>query len=190
MFEDAMEADPVDFAAFIAKINEADALANEIAGVEATLATLQERQRKILTDELPDLMARTNTETHTTTSGRKLSIKHVIGGTWPKDADGIEAAVKWLEENNLSDLLKASVTVDFNREDRKEAKTFFEETRRTNNIAKAVEYSEAVHSSTLAAMLRERATADPPRPIPVEIFNVFEKKLAVLADPPKSRKKK
>lgn len=183
--EDAFESSPADLNAVSQLVRQVDKVKDEIAGTEALLAQQKATLQRLLAVSLPEALAKAGLPSITSESGRKLSRRQIVAGTWPKDDPvRLAAAVKWLEQENLADNLKCTVKVEFGKGDRAHAIEFFELARGNNHKQKA-EFVESVHSSTLGALLRERLKKG--KDTPLELFNGHTT-WVVEIDEPKQRK--
>lgn len=170
MFKDAMDISEGSQSELTRLVNKAEKLYNEIQAMEIALADAKDRYQRLTTDELPEVMVKAQTSYLETIDGLQLERKQIVAGTWPKNEENQEKAVKWLERENAADLIKCTVTVNFDRGNRDAAQSLFEYASKLNT-KRDVTLKEWVHHQTLNAFFRERLQKG--KTIPLEIFNGF-----------------
>lgn len=165
-------------------------MAQRMSGLENEINRLQEilKQKKqdlkmLAEQDLPDLMQELNIKNFTLSNGAKVEVKDVIQASIPsqgaidraKDEDAKQGLIAlqqqcfdWLRENNLGDLIKSNVEVQFGRDEDEACNEFTEELR-----ARKLYYKRAVgvHPQSLNATFRERLSEG--KEVPVELFRVF-----------------
>lgn len=161
-------------------LGQVDTLLLRIGEKEAELAQLKAQLKDIVQARLPEAMTDARIPKFTTSNGTQIELIDVVAGTWPTDEQKVEQAIHWLEQEKLTDLLKTTITVEFDRGDAAAAKEFFESVR-GNNAKKAATMKQAVHASTLSAEFRRRLKAG--KHIPVEIFNGYVAKAVKIKEP-------
>jgi hypothetical protein len=137
------------------------------------LKKAQEHLRDLNARRLPELMQSYGLSEFKTRDGLKVELKVEIECGISEERR--PAALKWLEDNGHSGLIKRLINVAFNRDQADQAQALLEELQKTYPAATA---NQTVHPSTLKAwvktMLAEGA------PLPTDLFGVFERKVAKI----------
>jgi len=158
-------------------------LENEINKLDETLKQKKQDLKMLAEQDLPDLMQELNIKDFTLSNGAKVEVKDVISASVPsqgaidriKDEDEKEAmrdlqqqCFDWLRDNNLGNLIKSNVEVQFGRDEDEACNAFTEELRdRKLYYKRAV----GVHPGSLNATLKERLSEG--KDVPVEMFRVY-----------------
>lgn len=155
---------------FAASLNaaelEAAKLEAQLAAAKAKVADLSERQ-------IPELMDSLGMKTFTTTAGFRVDVKRTIRASIP--AANKDRAMKWLDDNGHSGLIKRAIMVAFDRDQEKEA------AKLETQLAKKFENVRTdlrVEPSTLRAFIGEQLAAG--SPIPLELFGAWEQRIAKI----------
>ena len=141
---------------------------------EERLKILKTQIREIEEKELPDAMASCNGMTRfDLDDGSQISVKDDLFCSIPEDKRA--GALKWLEENGHSELIKHDVKVSFAKGEYDEADKLIEV---LNKNFKNIPYDEksSVHSGTLKAFAKERYSLG--ETLPEEYFSVYEASIA------------
>lgn len=147
--------------------------AAEVARLEAELDKAKSALKRTTETDLPSLMEELGMANFTTSTGLNIAIKehvqaHIAKARYPD-------AVKWLDSNGHSALVKRTVTVAFNREQADAAKHLVDAQRVAGFDAKQ-EFK--VEPSTLKKFVREKLEKG--EEVPVELFGVHRYKVAEL----------
>jgi hypothetical protein len=141
---------------------------------EERLKILKTQIREIEEKELPDAMASCNGMTRfDLDDGSQISVKDDLFCSIPEDKRA--GALKWLEENGHSELIKHDVKVSFAKGEYDEADKLIEV---LNKNFKNIPYDEksSVHSGTLKAFAKEQYSLG--QTLPEEYFSVYEASIA------------
>lgn len=96
-------------------------------------------------------------------------------------AENKDAGHEWLEKNGYGDLIKTTVTITYDRKDRKKALAFVKKLQ-TAKTTRSVELKEAVHASTLKSFVKERIT-EGDASFPQDTFSVYVKRKTKIKVP-------
>ena len=141
---------------------------------EERLKILKTQIREIEEKELPDAMASCNGMTRfDLDDGSQISVKDDLFCSIPEDKRA--GALKWLEENGHSGLIKHDVKVSFAKGEYDEADKLIEV---LNKNFKDIPYDErsTVHAGTLKTFAKERYSLG--ETLPEEYFSVYEASIA------------
>jgi hypothetical protein len=141
---------------------------------EERLKALKAEIREIEERELPDAMrACGGLERFDLKDGSQISVKDDLFCSIPEDKRA--GALKWLEENGHSELIKHDVKVSFAKGEYDEADKLIEV---LNKNFKNIPYDEksSVHAGTLKAFAKERYSLG--ETLPEEYFSVYEASIA------------
>ena len=151
-------------------LNEMTDLANALVAAEAAAADLEnqlklakERARVLREETVPSAMQELGLKDLTLATGQKLAIKQDVYASIPAECKA--AAMKWLNDNGFSGLIKVGVQTDFGKGDAERAYTLFAELR---DRGLPVQYGESVHPQTLKAFLREQIAKG--ANVPLDLF--------------------
>ena len=122
--------------------------------LEKDIKTIKEQANKISSEVIPGLLSEQGLSSLKLADGSKISIQKKVRCSVRKDFD--QQAYKWLRENELGDIIKNVVSVQFGKgEDNKAIEMY----SLASQQGYEPEQKESVHSGTLAAILRERVEA-------------------------------
>ena len=149
----------------------------KLSGYEKELEELEDQVKKkkedidyLSSEVIPSILAEQGITSIKLSDGSTIEVRKVFSCTIPKDPNKREACYEWLRQNNLGDIVKNSVSVDFGKGEDNNAKDFF-------GVAVSQGYepsqSTKVESSTLRALYRERVEAG--LDMPSDLFHTFEK---------------
>lgn len=141
-------------------------LEEQLAAAKAKVTDLAERQ-------IPELMDSLGMKTFTTTAGFRVDVKRTIRASIPVARR--DEAMRWLDNNGHSGLIKRSVLVAFDREQEKEARKLEEQ---LGNKFENVKTELKVESSTLRAFIGEQLAAGVA--IPLDLFGAWEQRIAKI----------
>lgn len=132
------------------------ALMEKIAGLEEEIKARKEELRLLQSEDLPAAMLNAGTSAFNTLDGYRLERGTKIEGAIPKGAAGRAKALATLFELGAQDLIKTSLTINFEREARNNAMALA-----TALTSKGYEphLDSEVHHMTLKAWARERIEA-------------------------------
>ncbi len=131
-----------------------------IKEMEQGLEAMKANRKKLLTQEIPDLMAEVGTNVFGIPDSdyecRVIPYYHAS----VKEPD-LPAAVKWLDDNGHGDLPKRTLSVEFNKEDKEVALRIFQRVQQMlaeENVIERTNISMkfAIHWKTLTAFVREQ----------------------------------
>lgn len=169
-----------------ASASEARELELEIVDLKERLAYKNQRLNEILSTTLVDLMDRAKVDSvGVLANGNspafdvllKMRYRASIAAEWPEEKRA--RAFQVLEDYDAADLIKTTVEVAFNREDRVAAKKFVDELAKKKGKLVTVRVKESVHHGTLTAWLKEQSQAGNPLP-PLDDIGGFAGRVAEL----------
>lgn len=142
-------------------------LAEEVIVLDETIEQLEEglklaksRRHEVRSRLLPDAMNVYGSNDATLASGHKITLKHFVEGNIPKEGMERERALAELEKIGGGDLLRTTVTVEFEKKELERAKLLVQLIKEIklhegqNSELEAVMKS-TVHVQTLHAFLRQ-----------------------------------
>jgi arginine deiminase len=149
--------------------------------VEGELKRINERIRRIETEELPGAMSELGLEKITLEGGDVVSVKDEVSASITESNRA--AAHAWLRENALDSIIKRQLTISFGKgEDAAAAECL--DTLMERFPDNEVVDREAVHPGTLKAFVRERVAIEKEftgaPPLPRVTFGVWEGKRATV----------
>lgn len=147
-----------------------------LAKEEERLKVLKAEIREIEEKELPDAMASCNNMTRFDLGdGSQISVKDDLFCSIPEDKRA--GALKWLEENGHSELIKHDVKVSFPKGKYDQADKLIEVLSKN---FKDIPYDEKadVHSQTLKAWAKDQYKLG--KTLPEELFSVYEASIAKI----------
>lgn len=148
-------------------------LEEEIKEKELMLKTTQESLRRIQEDLLPSVMQEIGLKSFVLTDGSTITIKDDIACSISKD--GKPAAFLWLRSNGHGDLIKHTVSIDFNKEQDDKAVSFLAFCEK-HNLQAADDLK--VHPQTLKAFIKEQLAMG--KEIPLDLFGAYPYSKAVI----------
>ena len=139
----------------------------EIAELEEQIKKKREKADKISSEIIPNMLAEQGISSLKLADGSSVDVRKSYNCTIKKDE--MESAYNWLRENQLGDIIKNEVSVQFGRGEDNKAEQYA-------SLARGQGYDPdrkvTVHAGTLRTTLRdyhERGGS-----IPAELFNTFE----------------
>ena len=149
----------------------------ELAEAQAVLKEKETALKRLIEEDIPTLMTdQLGIRKLTMDDGQQVEVKDDVQASIPKEYES--AAFAWLEENGYGSLIKATVSVEFGREEISEAHRLMM-TLDQNGFLPVLKQS--VHWQTLAAWLREMLRDA--RDIPLELFGARPLKKATIKLP-------
>ncbi len=148
---------------------------SEIEDTEKLLKKLKSEHHKIVTENLPDIMAELNMTGITLNDGSSISVIPTVGCHISQTNK--EQAHSWLRDNGYGDIIKSDVSVSFRKgEDGKRA-DFIE---LAEAQGQSITTKESVHPSTLKAWVKEEVIQQG-KEVPVDLFGVYSGQKAVIS---------
>ena len=140
----------------------------EIERLEATIKSYKEKADKISSEIIPNLLAEQGLASLKLADGSGVEVKKTYSCTVKKDS--VESAYNWLRENELGDLIKNEVAVQFGKGEDNKAEQLL-----SLAVQEGYEPSQKqkVEPMTLKALFRERIEAG--LDMPSEFFHTFVK---------------
>lgn len=164
-------------------VEEALACDRRLADLAETIKTVEERQRRILNNELPELMGDTlNMKSFALADGTSVEILQFVDARITEATK--EAAFAWLKEHKLDDIIKREVKVAFGRGEGAYAKKLLDFAATLEHGS--AETTAAVHYQTLKALIKTRLEAG--QPVPTDTFNVYVGRVAKIKLPKQPKK--
>ena len=143
---------------------------DEIVELEEQLKKKKEEADYISSSVIPELLNEQGLSEIKLSDGSKVSVKKEFRATVPKDDIKREAALQWLRDQNLGDIIKNNVSVTFGKGEDDKAKQLL-------NLAAENGYEPQQKSdvawNTLTAIYRERDQAG--LEMPTECFSLWIK---------------
>ena len=147
---------------------ELQAYQNEIAKLEESIEYKKQQMDKIGSEIIPNLLAEQGISSLKLADGSSVDVNKSYNCTIKKDE--MESAYNWLRENQLGDIIKNEVSVQFGKGEDNKAEHLL-------NLAAQEGYEPSQRSKvepmTLKALYRERVEAG--LDMPSQFFNVFIK---------------
>tara|TARA_R100000697_G_scaffold91992_2_gene103738 strand:+ start:34 stop:597 length:564 start_codon:yes stop_codon:yes gene_type:complete len=148
--------------------NELKTCEDQIAELEEKIKSKKEQADKISSEIIPNLLAEQGLSSLKLADGSSISVVKTYSCSVKKDE--LESAHQWLRENGLGDVIKNVVSVSFGKGEDNKAEQLL-------NLAEQEGYEpeqkQAVHSSTLKALFRERIEAG--LDMPSQFFHTYVK---------------
>lgn len=161
-------------------------LTAEINSDTVALAEKQGRLDKLERVRIPEIMETLGMAEFKLTDGSTVSVKNDIKASIT--IANQPAAFKWLEDHHFDGIIKTNVGLAFGKGEMERAKKAVEELSKAGFDGASIDRS--VHFSTLKSFVKERledATVKAEDALPMDIFGVFEFKVAKIKLP-KSKK--
>ena len=140
----------------------------EIAELEEQIKKKREKADKISSEIIPNMLAEQGISSLKLADGSSVDVRKSYNCTIKKDE--MESAYNWLRENQLGDIIKNEVSVQFGRGEDNKAEQLL-------NLAAQEGYEPSqkskVEPMTLKALYRERVEAG--LDMPSQFFNIFIK---------------
>ncbi len=147
---------------------ELKAYEDEISELQEKIAYKKERANKISEEVIPNLLAEQGLSSLKLADGSSVEVNKVYNCSVKPDE--LESAYKWLRDNNLGDIIKNIVSVQFGMGEDNKAEQML-------NLAVQSGYEpeqkESVHHQSLKALYRERVEAG--LDMPSQFFHTFVK---------------
>lgn len=149
---------------------------SDIAILEASLDAKKRELKQISEVAIPELMDELGVSGFTTATGLKISVRETIRAAIPKNKT--EEAIRWLEANGHSSLVKRKVSVNFGKGEDDTAQELLET---LNEKHLPFDDSATVHPSTLSAFVREMLADG--EDLPLELLGVFRQRVTEVQLP-------
>jgi len=136
----------------------------ELEKAEIAVKEASENLRQVQEIDLPNAMLQAGVSEIRLPDGQRITLKEDVYASIPKDR--MQEALAWLKENNLGDVIKNEIKVNFGKGQEEEASELLAELQAhgwTNYESKT-----AVHPSTLKALIREQLAKG--ANIPLDVF--------------------
>lgn len=150
-------------------------LESQIAVMETNLAKKREELKLLAEKTLPEAMDGLQMKEFTTQSGLCIKIAEAIRANIPKART--EEAIKWLDDNGFSNLVKRKFTIAFGKKEEKLARKFMRDLEQRKTKLN-VDDDSGVHNKTLAAFVKEQLEEG--KDIPMDLFGVFRQRYAKI----------
>ena len=141
---------------------------DEISSLEAQIKKKKEEADKISSEIIPNMLAEQGLSSLKLADGSSIDVRKSYNCTIKKDE--MESAYNWLRENQLGDIIKNEVSVQFGKGEDNKAEQLL-------TLAEQEGYEptqkQKVEPMTLKALFRERVEAG--LDMPSQFFNVFIK---------------
>lgn len=145
-------------------------LEKELEDLEKQVKKKKEEYDNLSSEVIPDILAEQGITSIKLSDGSTIEVRKVFSCTIPKDPNKKEACYEWLRQNDLGDIVKNNVSVDFGKGEDDRAKNFFGS---AVNQGFEPNQSTKVESSTLRALYRERVEAG--LDMPSDLFHLYVK---------------
>lgn len=155
---------------------------DRVAAAERELEESKEAYRRVVQDELPDLMRELGVESLKLEDGVTISIKEDVSASITEERRG--PAHAWLRDHGFGGLIKTNVTATFSRGMEEEAARLASQIALDMHVP--VDCVERVHPATLKSFIRERMEAGDK--LPMELFGIHPYSQAVFKEAPRKRK--
>ena len=126
-------------------------LQKQIKEQQEATKKLEEQERFISEQRIPDLMQQAGVRSIELTDGYKVDLRQVVSAKIP--ASKTEEAFTWMRENGYGDLIKNQMTTNFSRSQDNEAAALYDE---LVNRGFTVSRKEKIEPMTLKGFARER----------------------------------
>lgn len=156
------------------KVEELDKANAVLLEAQLALANAEKAVEELAQKEIPNLLESVGLNTITTRDGLKVTIKETVHARLSGETK--DAALKWLEENGHSGLIRREVKIPFTREEEEACRELAEQLQ---GEYPDLTMDRNVHHSTLRSFVRgelEEDTGEFPR----DLFNVYIKKTAQI----------
>lgn len=145
----------------------------EVAKLEETLAVAKAKVTDLAERQIPELMDTLGMKTFTTKDGFRVEIKRTIRASIPVAKR--DEAMRWLDDNGHSGLIKRSVLVAFDRSQEKAALKLEQQLgKKFENVKTDLKVEPSTLRSWIAEQL-ERGEA-----VPLELFGAWEQRIAKI----------
>ena len=157
-----------------AALEEAVALEQTVAQMEEDLKAVKKSLNALKGSRIPDLMGELQMES-VVFRGWQVRIDDFVSGSLPREGEGHEQAVRWLEEHGAGGLIKTDLTLAFGKSQHNEA---LDLAGRLEAEGLAPSVKSGVHAQTLHAFARERIRNG--EPLDIEILGLYIGKVAKM----------
>lgn len=144
-----------------------------IAKMEEELKQLKKELLKLTDEDIPDTMTEIGVSEYKLIDGSSVTLKPTYGAHISEDNQ--QEAFQWLRDNELDDIIKNTVSVEFGRKEDEQALAFKE-------LVEEQKYEPVqvtnIHPQTLKAFIRERIEKG--MEIPNHLFGVWAGQRAVI----------
>ena len=144
-----------------------------IANMEEELKQLKKELLKLTDEDIPDTMTEIGVSEYKLIDGSSVTLKPTYGAHISEDNQ--QEAFQWLRDNELDDIIKNTVSVEFGRKEDEQALAFKE-------LVEEQKYEPVqvtnIHPQTLKAFIRERIEKG--MEIPNHLFGVWAGQRAVI----------
>ena len=148
-------------------------LEEDIALKELMLKQAQENLRRVQEDLLPSVMQEIGLKSFVLNDGSTITIKDEMACSISKE--GKPAAFHWLRENGHGDIIKHTISIDFNKEEDDKASNFIAFCEK-HHLRPADDLK--VHPQTLKAFIKEQLANG--NEIPLDLFGAHPYSKAVI----------
>lgn len=153
--------------------NKALELSDEIEGFENTLKNLKDEYKKIIEQDIPDLMSQFGVDSLKLSSGATISIHDNIFCSIIKEKEN--EAYEWFNNEGHSSLVKHEVSCSFGKGEDDVAKKLYKE---LSESGFKVNDKKSVHWQTLNAFVKEQLSKG--LSLPDDLFSIFQGKKAKI----------
>lgn len=179
-FEDVPQKSSYTLTEIQEKIQEAQTLTTQIQELEGRTDELVKKFDKLVGVTIPEMMEASGMDEIKMADGSKVTIKSDVKASISTERK--PAAFDWLEQNGFGGLIKSDISVEFSREELEAANELVDElTEKGHNAL----LNRNVHAATLKSFVKEQLEAG--TNIPVDLFGVFEYKVAKITAPKKRK---
>ena len=133
-------------------LEEAVALKEMLDQLEEDAAAAKKQLTHITTSVIPDMMAEIGMD-ECVQNGWKIKLSQFVSGSLPKEPEKRQKAIDWLEKHEGADMIKSTLTVNFNKSQHNMA---IDLAQRIQEEGFAPSLISDVHAQTLASFARER----------------------------------
>lgn len=163
-------------------------LEQEVATLETKLKEAKAQLRRVAEEELPEAMGAADVTALTLGNGWRLELDSELYASIPKAQT--EAAFAWLRTHGHGALIKRELTLQLPRGQEEVGDLLLEQitqllTKKKLGHEVSVEDHPAVHPQTLKAFVREQMAEG--SDLPLETFGVFQRRVAKLIPPKKTK---
>jgi len=145
----------------------------QITKMEEELKQLKKELLKLTDEDIPDTMTEIGVSEYKLIDGSSVTLKPTYGAHISEDNQ--QEAFQWLRDNELDDIIKNTVSVEFGRKEDEQALAFKE-------LVEEQKYEPVqvtnIHPQTLKAFIRERIEKG--MEIPNHLFGVWAGQRAVI----------
>jgi hypothetical protein len=143
--------------------------------LEDNLSELKKRLNKTKTVDLPDLMAECGMSEFKTDTGFRITVDDFVSGSLPKDEMRRDEALKWLERNGASSLIKTELNLQFGKSEHNRALALVSDLA---DKGYKVQSKMGIHPQTLIAHIKERLKGGDE--VPLETLGLYAGRIAKI----------